>query len=634
MAYFDPHKSNEIIVDESPVGLGEIFLQDGESVFAVLTESDNRFHRLAAATSDRRSSCVTVCEADTDHKYKEADLNCRFGWRRLSNCARNKYNDVKRIIGLLHEFTFNTGFNISVRQDLRRMTYFRPTNDIKGRLLLGIVVLAPFVLTDNGCKPRSCADLQCFGYTRRDGPTHSIFNDIADNGRIVHCDFSTDGGNWTVLLRRRIRDTISFGNNWNGYVAGFGTSSSYWLGLSRTHQLTSSGQSELRIELVTTDGTSAHVVYYGFSISGSQQRYAMHYTQLVREKSTTGGAICDLCGFQTPDNDQTAHLCSYTLKTAGWYPAADVCQNVQSLLFGRLNGHGLHMFWATLAEHGSLVSADMKLRPIRAQGTCVNPCKNNGRCDNIPGTTTSRCRCLRGYEGARCEFRSGMSRPGHSSSTQPTASYRECVCSNGGTCIQNICRCIKGFGGANCLEILEEPVSRANITTGLFLGAVSFTVILFFGIYIIRPRLKKLSEAQEKREATMYRLEAAHRIHYHGVLAELMAETVKELDAGTAPTAKRKKHKDATLGNVMWKNTYWFAENSQQKHMNKKKHNKKKKKNTSVGHRLERSATSGEQHKHEEDMDVDVNTIKKIRVGPLEETKHSGPVEKKQSGPV
>ena len=46
-------------------------------------------HRLSAATACRRSPHVTVCEAGKDNKYKEARLiNCRFGCRRLSNCAR------------------------------------------------------------------------------------------------------------------------------------------------------------------------------------------------------------------------------------------------------------------------------------------------------------------------------------------------------------------------------------------------------------------------------------------------------------------------------------------------------------------------------------------------------------------
>ncbi|KAI0223411.1 hypothetical protein LSAT2_025375 [Lamellibrachia satsuma] len=71
---------------------------------------------------------------------------------------------------------------------------------MKGCLLLGIVVLTPLVLTDIECRPRSCADLQCYGYTTREGFIHTIFNDTADKGRTVYCDFSTDGGNWTVLI--------------------------------------------------------------------------------------------------------------------------------------------------------------------------------------------------------------------------------------------------------------------------------------------------------------------------------------------------------------------------------------------------------------------------------------------------
>ena len=56
------------------------------SVFAVLTETSNRFHRLAVATANQRLPCVTVYEASTDNKYKKADLSCQFVW--LSNSLR------------------------------------------------------------------------------------------------------------------------------------------------------------------------------------------------------------------------------------------------------------------------------------------------------------------------------------------------------------------------------------------------------------------------------------------------------------------------------------------------------------------------------------------------------------------
>ncbi|RVE65013.1 hypothetical protein OJAV_G00132020 [Oryzias javanicus] len=93
----------------------------------------------------------------------------------------------------------------------------------------------------------------------------------------------------------------------------------------------------------------------------------------------------------------------------------------------------------------------------------VNPCKNNGTCENTPGGFI--CHCPTGFSGTFC-----------------SADVDECLrlkCQNGGTCVASdngsYCHCVPGFEG----EICEEPVDHCrstpcvegtciNLSTGFF----------------------------------------------------------------------------------------------------------------------------------------------------------------------
>ena len=57
-----------------------------------------------------------------------------------------------------------------------------------------------------------------------------------------------------------------FFRNWTAYKVGFGDSNrEFWLGNEKIHKLTSSGNTELRVELEAHDGRKAWAEYNSFS---------------------------------------------------------------------------------------------------------------------------------------------------------------------------------------------------------------------------------------------------------------------------------------------------------------------------------------------------------------------------------
>ncbi|CAG2238194.1 unnamed protein product [Mytilus edulis] len=74
-------------------------------------------------------------------------------------------------------------------------------------------------------KPKDCADLD----PKRDPSGVYRIYPYAGSGFKVYCDMKTDGGRWTVLIRR-MDGSENFNKNWIGYEHGFGDlNREFWL---------------------------------------------------------------------------------------------------------------------------------------------------------------------------------------------------------------------------------------------------------------------------------------------------------------------------------------------------------------------------------------------------------------------
>ena len=87
----------------------------------------------------------------------------------------------------------------------------------------------------------------------------------------------TDGGGWTVLLKRQ-DGSVDFYRNWNDYKSGFGNlEGEHWLGLENMYLLTnlSGVTSQLRVDLTDAEGNPGFAKYDQFSVGDEDSDYSL-----------------------------------------------------------------------------------------------------------------------------------------------------------------------------------------------------------------------------------------------------------------------------------------------------------------------------------------------------------------------
>ena len=201
-------------------------------------------------------------------------------------------------------------------------------------------------------------------YNIQPNNTNSSFN--------VYCDMETDGGGWTVLLKRQ-DGSVDFYLNWIDYKNGFGNlEGEHWLGLDNMHLLThqSSDPPQLRVDLADWEGNTAFAKYDQFSVDDEDSDYTLSVSG-YQSASTAGDSLTNQNGqrFTTPDRDNDAWSSSCAVHHHGpWWHWS--CYD--SLLTGKYYTSGGP--WNTVSAHGinwthwkgryySLRYADMKIRP-------------------------------------------------------------------------------------------------------------------------------------------------------------------------------------------------------------------------------------------------------------------------------
>ncbi|XP_029693779.1 tenascin-like isoform X1 [Takifugu rubripes] len=209
-------------------------------------------------------------------------------------------------------------------------------------------------------RPRDCAQIWLNGEST--SGLYSIYVGGEESQPLqVYCDMATDGGGWTVFLRRQ-NGKLEFFRNWKNYTAGFGNmNDEFWLGLTNLHKITSSGHYELRVDL-RDSGESAYAQYDKFVVAEPRTRYKLH---IGAYSGTAGDSMTYHQGrpFSTYDNDNDIAVtnCALSYKGAFWYKN---CHRVN--LMGKYGekGHSKGVNWFHWKGHEhSIEFAEMKLRP-------------------------------------------------------------------------------------------------------------------------------------------------------------------------------------------------------------------------------------------------------------------------------
>ena len=173
-----------------------------------------------------------------------------------------------------------------------------------------------------------------------------------------------DDDGW-ITIQRRIDNSVDFYLTWDDYVQEFGTEDgNFWLGLDRIHCLTSRGQTELHISVVSASGATAHIVYDSFHITDSSNKYVLSIGDYSGPAGNSLG-YSNGAPFSTrdQDNSQEQQGCGISRGGAWWYKYCTYSNlNGIYLVPGTIDSSAIQ--WHAFATNAGLRRCEMKVRRI------------------------------------------------------------------------------------------------------------------------------------------------------------------------------------------------------------------------------------------------------------------------------
>ena len=285
-------------------------------------------------------------------------------------------------------------------------------NKLYGRVLfVSAHLLWNIIAAQNGCNPKDCYDLKCFGIsTGKDGP-HTIYPGTADLPQLqVSCDQETDGGGW-IIYQRRLDGSVNFTRNWDDYKSGFGIvgndKTEMWLGNENVYQLLQaygSTECELWYEAHSFDGDVCSAKCYHFQMSDEAKGYKLNWT-------TVDESVKDLSydlnyerntRFTTFDKISGRSRCVDEKKGGWWYRSCGyIFFNGVYIPTKQRNMNSI--YWERCKDQSTLQKSCMMFRPKHGKITCNNPCKNKGTCEYVAAAKRYICKCPSDFCGNICE---------------------------------------------------------------------------------------------------------------------------------------------------------------------------------------------------------------------------------------
>ncbi|CAL4133734.1 unnamed protein product, partial [Meganyctiphanes norvegica] len=216
----------------------------------------------------------------------------------------------------------------------------------------------------------NCKELQDQGMSQ-DGPNIIYpFPDHPETPLLVLCDQTTQGGGWTVILRRddSYDDLTDFGRTFEEYAAGFGdVNYDFYIGNEVIHALTDLSSNELWVtvegSLWFEPGVTGYAHYQYFHVAA---RVEYNLPPYMMDSGFYKGTIGDGMiyhngqGFSTMDQDHDIndnYNCAAGHGGGWWYrsPCATVCLTCPY-------GTGYFM-WDSEPYHYQLNKTQMMVRP-------------------------------------------------------------------------------------------------------------------------------------------------------------------------------------------------------------------------------------------------------------------------------
>ena len=126
-------------------------------------------------------------------------------------------------------------------------------------------------------------------------------------------------------IQRRINEGVDFDRDWNDYVTGFGEEDgNYWIGLEEIHQLTTTHDVSLFMNIETFEGEPFTLKLEKFSVGNSTTHYTLHYWGYSQSSDRIkapvfGNYHSDMMFTRDQDSDMWRRNCASDRHSGGWW---------------------------------------------------------------------------------------------------------------------------------------------------------------------------------------------------------------------------------------------------------------------------------------------------------------------------